>query len=64
MIICTDRNDTVLLSLLFDSMSVRAERHDLPDGLSLQIPNLEDCLGLYAELGFSEAVKEITADLP
>jgi len=63
MIICTERN-TVLLAILFDSMSVRAERHDLPDGLSLLIPNLEDCLGLYAELGFSETAKEIKADHP
>ena len=64
MIICTDRNDTVLLALLFDSMSVRADRHDLPDGLSLQIPNLEDCLGLYEELGFSEAGEVIKANHP
>jgi hypothetical protein len=64
MIICTERNDTVLLALLFDSMSVRADRHDLPDGLSLQIPNLEDCLGLYEELGFSETAKETKANHP
>jgi len=64
MIVCTERNTSVLLAILLDMGSVRADRHDLPDGSSLQIPNLEDCLGLYAELGFSEAVKEITADLP
>ena len=58
MIICTDRNDTALLALLLDSMSVRAERHDLPDGSSLQIPNLNDCLGLYEVLGFAGVSSE------
>jgi hypothetical protein len=58
MIICTDRNDTALLALLLDSMSVRAERHDLPDGSSLQFPNLDDCLRLYEELGFAGVSSE------
>jgi len=56
MIIATTRNDTLLLKLLLDSMSVKSTAQDLPDGSSVQLPDLGDCLDLYSELGCGDFV--------
>jgi hypothetical protein len=58
LIIATGKNDSLLLRVLLDTLSVRAEHHDLPDGSSVEIPDLDDCLGLFTELGFAEATSE------
>lgn len=50
MIICTTLNDSLLLELLLDCMTVPAERIAAPAGAAVFIPEVTECLSLYADL--------------
>ncbi len=50
MIISTTPNETLLLELLLDSMTVPARRIEAPAGASVFIPEVAECLALYSDL--------------
>jgi hypothetical protein len=50
MIICTTLNDSLLLELLLDCMTVPAERIAAPAGAAVFIPEVTECLSLYSDL--------------
>jgi hypothetical protein len=63
MIVCTTQNDTLLLALLLDCMTVPAVRLDAPDGTSIFKPDLADCLNLYHDLDLYMSAEQAPSDL-
>ena len=53
MIVTTTREDTLLLRLLLDSMSLEATHPELPEGTAVAVPSRDSILEMMEELGFS-----------
>jgi hypothetical protein len=50
MIICTTPTDSLLVELLLEFMTVRAERIVAPAGAAVFVPELAECQALFSDL--------------